>query len=123
MTASQRTVSVLAYDGMTAFEAGIVIEVFGLVWPDIDKPWYDVKLCTETSAPIRVIGGATLSTPYGLEEFAAADTVVVPSVADPAAATSPELIKALREAHDRGARMVSICSGVFALAAAGLLDG
>ncbi|GAA1530387.1 helix-turn-helix domain-containing protein [Kribbella lupini] len=119
----QRTVSVLAYDGMTAFEAGIVIEVFGLVWPDIDQPWYELKVCTETPDPIRVIGGATLSTPYGLEEFAAADTVVVPSVADPKAATSAQLIEALQHAHARGARIVSICSGAFALAAAGLLDG
>ncbi|GAB3823476.1 GlxA family transcriptional regulator [Kribbella italica] len=119
----QRTVSVLAYDGMTAFEAGIVIEVFGLVWPDIDEPWYELKVCTETPDPIRVIGGATLSTPYGLEDFAAADTVVVPSIANPAQTISPQLVEALRRAHTRGARIVSICSGAFALAAAGLLDG
>ena len=117
------TVSVLAYDGMTAFEAGIVIEVFGLVWPDIGTPWYELTVCTETPEPVRVIGGATLSTPHGLADFAAADTVVVPSVADPAAPTSPELIEALRTAQHRGARMVSICSGAFAFAAAGILDG
>jgi AraC family transcriptional regulator, transcriptional activator FtrA len=120
---AQRTVSVLAYDGMTAFETGIVIEVFGLAWSDIDQPWYELKVCTETPAPIRVLGGATLSSPHGLEEFAAADTVVVPSVADPRGETSPGLIEALRQAHARGARIVSICSGAFALAAAGLLDG
>ncbi|PKV78433.1 GlxA family transcriptional regulator [Nocardia fluminea] len=118
-----RSVSVLAYDGMTAFEAGIVIEVFGLTWPDIEQPWYELKICTETPAPVRVIGGATMTTPYGLAEFAAADTVVVPSVADPRARTSPELIDALRRAHSNGSRIVSICSGAFALAAAGLLDG
>ena len=117
------TVSVLAYDGMTAFEAGIVIEVFGLVWPDIEQPWYELKVCTETPDPIRVLGGATLSSPHGLDEFAAADTVVIPSVADPHGETSKELIEALRNAHARGARIVSICSGAFALAAAGLLDG
>jgi AraC family transcriptional activator FtrA len=123
----RRSVSVLAYDGMTAFEAGIVIEVFGLVWPDVEQalnePWYEVKVCTETPKPIRVIGGATMSSPHGLDAFAAADTVVVPSVADPRGETSPELIEALRQAHARGARIVSICSGAFALAAAGLLDG
>jgi AraC family transcriptional activator FtrA len=118
-----RTVSVLAYDGMTAFETSIVIEVFGLVWPDIDEPWYELKICTETPDPVRVIGGATLSTPYGLDEFAAADTVVVPSVKNPAEVISPQLIEALQRAHARGARIVSICSGAFALAAAGLLDG
>ncbi|MFD8104119.1 helix-turn-helix domain-containing protein [Nocardia fluminea] len=118
-----RSVSVLAYDGMTAFEAGIVIEVFGLTWPDIDQSWYELKICTETPDPVRVIGGATMTSPYGLAEFAAADTVVVPSVADPRAPTSPELIDALRRAHSNGSRIVSICSGAFALAAAGLLDG
>ncbi|MFD3596101.1 GlxA family transcriptional regulator [Nocardia sp. NPDC058640] len=117
------SVSVLAYDGMTAFETGIVVEVFGLTWSDIDQPWYDLKICTETPDPIRVIGGATLTSPYGLAEFAAADTVVVPSVADPRAQTSPELIDALNLAHSNGSRIVSICSGAFALAAAGLLDG
>ncbi|MFD4458137.1 helix-turn-helix domain-containing protein [Nocardia sp. NPDC058480] len=117
------SVSVLAYDGMTAFETGIVVEVFGLTWPDIEQPWYELKICTETPDPIRVIGGATLTSPYGLAEFAAADTVVVPSVADPRAQTSPELIAALRRAHSNGSRIVSICSGAFALAAAGLLDG
>lgn len=119
----QRTVSVLAYDEMTAFETSIVIEVFGLTWPDIDEPWYELKICTETPDPVRVIGGATLSTPYGLDEFAAADTVVVPSVKDPAEVISPQLIEALQRAHRSGARIVSICSGAFALAAAGLLDG
>lgn len=117
------SVSVLAYDGMTAFETGIVVEVFGLTWSDIDQPWYELKICTETPDPIRVIGGATLTSPYGLADFAAADTVVVPSVADPRAQTSPELIDALRRAHSNGSRIVSICSGAFALAAAGLLDG
>jgi AraC family transcriptional regulator, transcriptional activator FtrA len=118
-----RSVSVLAYDGMTAFETGIVIEVFGLTWPDIEQPWYKLEICTETPDPVRVIGGATMTSPFGLAEFAAADTVVVPSVADPRAPTSPELIDALRRAHHNGSRIVSICSGAFALAAAGLLDG
>ncbi|AKU17337.1 helix-turn-helix domain-containing protein [Luteipulveratus mongoliensis] len=117
------TVSVLAYDGMTAFEAGIVIEVFGLHWSDLDLPWYDLRVCAEGDAPLRVLGGATLSTPYGLADFAAADTVVVPSVKDPSGPVSDDLIAALQSAHARGARLVSICSGAFALAAAGLLDG
>ncbi|MFC0624059.1 GlxA family transcriptional regulator [Kribbella deserti] len=120
---ARSTVSVLAYDGMTSFESGIVIEIFGLSWPDIGRPWYELTVCTETPQPVRVLGGATLSTPYGLDVFAAADTVVVPSVADPRAETSPELIAALRQAYERGARIVSICSGAFALAAAGILDG
>lgn len=116
------TVSVLAYDGMTAFETGIVTEVFGLRWPDLEQSWYDLRICTEDAEPVDMVGGARLHTPYGLEEFAEADTVIVPSVKDVTAPVSAGLVAALREAHQRGARVVSICSGAFALAAAGLLD-
>ena len=116
------TVSVLAYDGMTAFETGIVTEVFGLRWPDLEQSWYDLRICTENAEPVNMVGGARLHTPYGLTEFAQADTVIVPSVKDVTAPVSAELVAALREAHRRGARVVSICSGAFALAAAGLLD-
>jgi AraC family transcriptional activator FtrA len=117
------TVSVLAYEGMTAFETGIVTEVFGLRWPDLEQSWYDLRICTENAEPVNMVGGARLHTPYGLKEFARADTVIVPSVNDVTAPVSVELVAALREAHRRGARVVSICSGAFALAAAGLLDG
>lgn len=117
------SVSVLAYDGMTAFETGIVTEVFGLRWPDLEQSWYDLRICTENAEPVNMVGGAQLHTPYGLDDFAAADTVIVPSVREATAPVSAELTDALRTAHRRGARVVSICSGAFALAAAGLLDG
>jgi AraC family transcriptional regulator, transcriptional activator FtrA len=116
------TVSVLAYEGMSAFETGIVTEVFGLTWPDIDQPWYQLTICAEHPGTVKVIGGATLATPHGLGDLAAAQTVIIPSVSDVTATPTPELIAALRRAHQRGARIVSICSGAFALAAAGLLD-
>jgi AraC family transcriptional activator FtrA len=116
-------VSVLAYEGMSAFEIGIVTEVFGLPRPEFDLPWYELTLCAEAPGAVRVIGGATLHTPYGLETFALAETVIVPGVPDTARDPSPELVAALRLAHHRGARIMSICSGAFALAGAGLLDG
>ncbi|SFQ19389.1 AraC family transcriptional regulator, transcriptional activator FtrA [Amycolatopsis arida] len=121
--APRRTVSVLAYDGMSAFETGIAIEVFGLRWPELDTDWYELTVCAERPGALRVLGGATLSTPHGLDALASAGTVVVPSVSDVTATPSPRLVAALRLAHRRGARIVSICSGAFALAAAGLLDG
>lgn len=117
------SVSVLAYEGMTAFEMGIVTEVFGLRWPDLERSWYDLRICTEDAEPVGMVGGARLHTPYGLKEFARADTIIVPSVKDHTAPVSAELVAALRQAYRRGARVVSICSGAFALAAAGLLDG
>lgn len=117
------TVSVLAYQSMSVFEVGIVTEVFGLPRPEFDFPWYELTICAERPGPVRVVGGASLYTEHGLDAFAAADTLIVPGVPDVRAATSPALAAALRAAHDRGARIMSICSGAFALAGAGLLDG
>ncbi|WP_433320649.1 helix-turn-helix domain-containing protein [Micromonospora sp. CA-269861] len=108
---------------MSVFETGIVTEVFGLARPEFDVDWYDLVICAEQPGPVPVVGGASLHTPYGLAELAAARTVIVPGVPDVTADPSPELTTALRQAHRRGARIMSICSGAFALAGAGLLDG
>ena len=123
------TVAVYAFDGMAPFELGVVVEVFGLARPELDglltAPWYDVKVCADRpGTPLNAVGGFTLTAPHGLDEFAAADTVMVVAVPDAfGGGVSPGLVAALRTAHGRGARIVSICSGAFALAAAGLLDG
>jgi AraC family transcriptional regulator, transcriptional activator FtrA len=117
-----RNVAVLAYEGMSAFETGIVTEVFGLARPEFDLAWYDLTICAERPGPLRILGGATIGTEHGLADFAAAGTLIVPGVPNVHDDTSPELVTALRTAHARGARIVSICSGAFALAAAGLLD-
>ncbi|MCW2864571.1 MAG: ThiJ/PfpI protein [Actinoallomurus sp.] len=117
-----RTVAVLAYDGMSPFETGIVTEVFGLPRPELEVPWYDLTVCAERPGPLRIVGGATIDTRYGLDVFASAQTLIVPGISDVRGECSPELVAALRLAHGRGARIVSICSGAFALAAAGLLD-
>ncbi|WP_449063595.1 transcriptional regulator FtrA [Planomonospora algeriensis] len=121
--AARRAVSVLAFDGMAPFELGCVVEIFGLPRPELDVPWYELAVCAESPADLRVAGGLTMRAPHGLEVFAAADTVIVPGVPDVRGEVSPGVVAALRAARDRGARVVSICSGAFALAAAGLLDG
>ena len=117
------TVAVFTFAGMNPFELGCVIEVFGLSRPELDLTWYDLKVCAEARGPMRVVGGLSIAAEYGLEDFAAADTLVVTAVPDVRGAVSPALIAALQGGHARGARIVSICSGAFALAAAGLLDG
>jgi AraC family transcriptional activator FtrA len=116
-------VTALLFEGMSAFELGIVTEVFGLPRPEFDLDWYDLTICAEVPGPVQLIGRATVETRYGLSAFSSADTLIVPGVGDVYADPSPELVAALRQAHRRGARVVSICSGAFALAAAGLLDG
>jgi AraC family transcriptional activator FtrA len=123
MTSGSRShrVAVLAYEGMSAFELGIVTEVFGVQWPD--APRYLLTICAEGDSGVNVVGGATLQTPHTLKTLAAAGTVIVPSVSDVHADATPDLVAALRKARHNGARIVSICTGAFALASAGLLDG
>jgi AraC family transcriptional activator FtrA len=120
---ANHAVAVYAFDGMSPFELGCVVEVFGLPRPELDVPWYELKVCAESAKPLRAVGGFTMATEYGLDDFAAAGTVIVTAVPDVRGEVPAALLNTLRQAHERGARVVSICSGAFALAAAGLLDG
>lgn len=117
------TVAVYLFDGISVFEVGCVTEVFALPRPELAVPWYTFQACAETTGPMRAMGGFGLSADHDMAQFAAADTVIVTAVPNVRGEVSKELVSALREAHDRGARVVSICSGAFALAEAGLLDG
>jgi AraC family transcriptional regulator, transcriptional activator FtrA len=112
----------VVYDGVTAFELGIACEVFGDSWSAIlGVPWYRSFVCALTPGPVTLDAGFQMQAAYGLERIVSADTVIVlPSEAAETPAAIPE---ALREAHARGSRIVSLCTGAFALAAAGLLDG
>ncbi|MFB9201411.1 helix-turn-helix domain-containing protein [Nonomuraea spiralis] len=119
------TVAVAVIDGMPMFELSIACETFGLERLDLADPWYELRLAA--SGPVRTRNGFALTPPYGLDALVSADTVVVPALpgvyVDGDARPDADLLDALRAAHDRGARLVSFCTGAFALAAAGLLDG
>jgi AraC family transcriptional activator FtrA len=117
-------VSLLGFDGMAPFELGVAAEVFALPRPELDVDWwYRFALCAERPGPLRAVGGFTIGAPYGLRALATADTIVLPGTADVHGDPSERVLTALRDAHTRGARILSICSGAFVLAAAGLLDG
>ena len=117
-------VACLAFDGLAPFELGVAAEVFALARPELGVgDWYAFELCAPHAGPLRVVGGFEVVAPHGLEALGRADTIVVPGVPDPHVDPPEPVLEALRAAHARGARVVSICSGAFALAAAGLLDG
>jgi AraC family transcriptional activator FtrA len=115
---SHRVVA-LVPPGVPPFELGIVVEVFGLARPELDVPWwYSLTVCTEHPGRRSAsVGGFGFHIDHGLEALADADTIVVPGWHGE---VSGELADAVRAAR---ARYVSICSGAFLLAAAGLLDG
>ncbi|WP_281180971.1 GlxA family transcriptional regulator [Micromonospora rhizosphaerae] len=114
-------------DDMPLYELAIACEVFGGEWPDLADPWYDLRLCALRPGVTRTESGFVLDTRHALADLAGADTVIIPAVpygclkSDRPLPT--ELIEAVREASAAGARMVSLCSGAFVLAASGLLDG
>jgi AraC family transcriptional activator FtrA len=116
-------VAALAYDGLALFEFGCVVEVFGLARPELEVDWYRFAVCAERRGPLRASGGVTVQVPHTLALLARADTIVVPGWTSADVAPPPALVRRLRAAHERGARIASICSGAFLLAAAGLLSG
>jgi AraC family transcriptional activator FtrA len=120
----EHRVVALAYKGQSPFELAIAAEVFGLNHAGPDAPWwYSFDVCAERTGPLQTLTSFALVAHHGLDTLARADTVIVPGTPDPRADPSAELLDALRAAHVRGARVVSICTGSFILAAAGLLDG
>ena len=124
MAPPDRSVAVLAYDGLCTFEFALAVEVFGLRRPELGVPWYDFRVCAVERGPLRAEGGVTFQVRQGLRGIEGAGTVVVPGWRHDLDAPIPErLLAALRKAYAHGARLVSICSGAFVLAATGLLDG
>ena len=119
---SSHLVAVLAYNGVSMFELGIAVEIFGLAGMGPD--WYRVLVCSERPGePLSAHGGLSVVAGTGLEVLRRADTIIVPGSPDIDSPPSHALINALSRARIAGKRVASICSGVFVLAAAGLLDG
>jgi len=113
----------LAYDGLCLFEFGIAAEVFGLKRPEFTFPWYRFAVAAVEPGPMHTLGGLSVQADGGLDLLESARTIVIPgwrSLIEPPPAP---LLAALRRAEARGARILTLCSGVFPLAASSLLNG
>src|SRR5262249_41631148 len=116
-------VAVIAYDGLCTFEFGIAVEIFGLPRPEFSFPWYRFAVVGADRGALRATGGVSVIAPSSLRKLARARTIVIPGWRDRSEPPPAALLQALRRAYHRGARLVSICSGAFVLAATGLLNG
>lgn len=131
----RRRVGILVQDGLSPFEFGVACEVFGYDRSDLGVPWYETSIVAPEPGLVRTQLGFSIEAPRGLEALADADTVIVPPVTAgpfPGAADGGRYgiagfdgrcFAALRDAHSRGTRIASLCTGAFVLAHAGLLDG
>lgn len=106
----------------STFELGCAVEVFGTQRAGVAQH-YEFEVCTETPGSVPTTAGYAISVTKDLSALASADTVLIPGWTPVETPLSARMHRTLLQAHARGARLVTICSGVFALARTGLLDG
>ena len=119
-------VAVLLFDRPALFETAIACEVWGIDRTAAGVPRSELRLCTPERRTLTTDLGARIAVDHGLEALRWADTIVIPSAREavrrPGGRTTP-VVRSLRAAHRRGARIATFCSGAFVLAATGLLAG
>jgi len=114
-------VAVVAFDGVVLGDLSTPCEVFGRVRDGDGRAFYEVRICSIASEVESE--HVTLKVPWRLSSMSRADTVIVPGIEDLDRAIPNGVLRAIRRAVDRGARIASICTGAFVLAATGALDG
>ena len=118
-----RNVCALVFNPVASFELGVVTEVFGVNRSVQGVPSFDFSVVSGDGAFLRAVGGLVITAPTDLRRLATADLVCVPSWPRHDQEPSSEVVAALRAVVARGGTVLSVCSGAFVLAAAGLLDG
>jgi transcriptional regulator GlxA family with amidase domain len=119
-----RKIAVAIIDGVAPFELGVVCEAFGVDRSAQGLPRYDFSVVAIDPGPVRTSVGFTIDTSHDLGVLEEADLIAIPAAAPgDRHYTGEALLGALRRAVDRGARVMSVCSGAFVLGTAGLLDG
>ena len=113
----------LVYEGLSLFEAGVAAEVFAQPRPEAGRELYRFAMAQTQRGELRSQAGLRVRADGGLELLRGADLVIVPGWRDHREPPSKAVVDALRQAHARGSRLLSICSGAFVLATTGLLDG
>lgn len=122
VSAGRHRVAVLVKPPQAPFELGCAVEVFGTLRTGLPCH-YDLRVCTEHPGEVATTAGYGMLVSAGLSALDTADTILIPGWLPVDAPLSPAVRQALLRAHERGARLVSICTGAFALARTGLLDG
>ncbi|MBV8401646.1 MAG: transcriptional regulator FtrA [Acetobacteraceae bacterium] len=113
----------LAYDGLCTFEFAIAAEIFGLPRPEMGADWYRFAASGIEPGPLRAQGGLRVEVDGGLDLLEQASLIIVPGWKGAAVPVPRKLVDVLTIAHAAGARIASICSGAFVIAATGLLNG
>jgi len=121
--AAHKKVVALVYNGLCVFEFGIVAEIFGLYRPEIEGAWYTFQSVALEKGPLQAAGGLEFSASGSEKDLEDAEIIVVPGWRGKDEAVPLSMCRALQAAHERGTRIVSICSGIYVLAAARLLAG
>ena len=114
-------VAVLAMNGLVALDTAIPCDLFERVRLPEPAREYCVQVCGET--PEVRAGAYNIKAPWTLADLVHANTVIVPGIHNPELPIPERIVSAIQTAAANGARIASICTGAFVLAAAGLLHG
>jgi transcriptional regulator GlxA family with amidase domain len=117
-----RNIAVIALPEVAVFELGVLCELFGYDRTAEGLPGYDFAVCTVDGGPVTTHAGFDVAVHHDLSRVEAGDLVAVAPYGYDTFSLPDSVIQALRRAHERGAWVMSVCTGAFALGEAGLLD-